>query len=311
MAYRKKPEHNANNYLKVILESLDHYNSVERLDIANLLFDGYKRIKDSPKRSASQKALILEILSKWIQVIEDLAVLCLMFCGNIVNETRAPFEIYSHIHTQKILEFYTKIKKGLSKKTVAQIYAIKLPSRLLSEGQINKREVPYFRKQIDEMVRTASDNLSKLGSLYSSRLKKGKLDYGPLVKIYFQTKHGFKIIQPTETAKVLWNLKDTDAAILEDIVKMKSGRKIMRARRFEDWTEKDVTLLVDRIKRWTEVMKEVIGAQIRYLENPNFIIPMIRKLKTDEYINNKGVKPGRNDQCPCESGLKYKKCCLN
>ena len=27
-------------------------------------------------------------------------------------------------------------------------------------------------------------------------------------------------------------------------------------------------------------------------------------------IQNKHNKPGRNDPCPCGSGLKYKKCCI-
>src|SRR3989344_6041272 len=311
MTYRKKPEHNPNNYLKVILESLEHYNSVERLDIANLLFEGYKSIKDNPQRIANQKALILEMLSKWIQVFEDLAVLSLMFGGKVVGDTRDPFEIYSYISNQKILEFYYKVKNGLPKNIISKIYAIKTPLELLKEGKINRKEYPYFKKQIDEMVDAASSNLTKLGKLYSARRKGGRLNYGFLVKIYFQTKHGFKMIQPTDTAKILWQFNDTDVAILKDVVQMRSGRKIMRIGLFEKWDEVEIVLLIDRIKGWSEVMNEIIGAQLPYLDNPNFIVPMVRSLKTDEYIKNTGVKPGRNDKCPCESNLKYKKCCFS
>lgn len=310
MVYRKKPEHNPNNYLKVILESLDHYNSVERLDIANLLFAGYKSIKNNPKRTANQKALILEILSKWIQVLEDLAVVCLMFVGKIVNDNRSPFEIYSFIKNQKILEFYSKVKRGLPKKIVAKIYAIKLPSQLLKENLINKKEYPYFKQQIDETIVTASGNLSKLGELYSARREQGRLNYGYLVQVYFKTKHSFKVIQPTKTAKILWQLKDNEAALLEDVIEKRSGRKEMRARRFEEWSEADVVKLIDLVKRWTDVVKEIVGAQLRYLENPNFIVPMIRKLKTNELIKSGVTIPGRNDLCLCGSGIKYKKCCL-
>ncbi|MBI2437198.1 MAG: SEC-C domain-containing protein [Lentisphaerae bacterium] len=32
-----------------------------------------------------------------------------------------------------------------------------------------------------------------------------------------------------------------------------------------------------------------------------------RKVAAQRTLNN---KPGRNDYCPCGSGLKYKKCCL-
>jgi len=33
-------------------------------------------------------------------------------------------------------------------------------------------------------------------------------------------------------------------------------------------------------------------------------------MKQDEALDNKPVKIKRNDPCPCESGKKYKKCCL-
>lgn len=43
---------------------------------------------------------------------------------------------------------------------------------------------------------------------------------------------------------------------------------------------------------------------------------MIRRSRHMEKIKTSPVvysipKPNRNDPCPCESGLKYKKCCLN
>jgi len=34
------------------------------------------------------------------------------------------------------------------------------------------------------------------------------------------------------------------------------------------------------------------------------------KSKTEMLALNKKIKVGRNDACPCGSGLKYKKCCL-
>jgi len=35
------------------------------------------------------------------------------------------------------------------------------------------------------------------------------------------------------------------------------------------------------------------------------------KIRVNGTINNTGKKVGRNDPCPCGSGRKYKKCCLN
>lgn len=310
MAYRKKPEHNYDNYLKVILESLEHYNSIERIDIANLLFEVYKNIESEANREANRKVLALELLSKWIQVIEDLAILCLMFSGYVVGDTRNPFEIYAYIHTKKVLEFYEQAKKGFPKKAIANVYAIKTAQTLLKERVINKKEYPHFKKQVDGLIRASDENLKKLASLFTARRKKGKPTYGLLVHVYFQTKHGFKIIQPTETAKKLWNFDDTDIAILKDVANLRSGRKVMRISLFKKFDDTEMQLLRERVKGWSEVISEIVGAQLRRLENPNFLVPMIRKIKTDELVKTTGIKPCRNDTCPCESGLKYKKCCL-
>jgi hypothetical protein len=42
--------------------------------------------------------------------------------------------------------------------------------------------------------------------------------------------------------------------------------------------------------------------------HPERVYPM--KSKTEMLAFNKKIKLGRNDACPCGSGLKYKKCCL-
>lgn len=313
MKYRKKPEHNSQNYLKVILESFEHYNTFERIDISNLLFDGYKSIKDLPNREANRKALILELISKWIQVFEDLAVLCVMFAGNVVKDDRDPFEIYANLPTKKVFDFYHKVKTGLSKKAISKIYAIKSPRELFREGIINKEELAYFKAQVDNLIKTAKENLEKPAKLYVNKKMKRYNDYGNLVKTYFNTKHGFKLIHPTQTAKKLWQFDDSDIVMVKDVVQLKGGRKtprkVLRVGMYQKFDYTEARLLVDRIKGWTDVINEIVGAQLRYFENPNYIVSIIRKLKTDEFIKTTGAKPGRNDACPCESGVKYKKCC--
>ena len=66
---------------------------------------------------------------------------------------------------------------------------------------------------------------------------------------------------------------------------------------------------MDRIKGWSDVVNEIVGAQLRVIDNPDFVIPLIRRIKTDEIIKNKKIKPKRNKLCLCGSLKKYKKCC--
>jgi hypothetical protein len=90
---------------------MEHYNIYARLDMANWLHEGYLKAKENPEAVASQKTLVLEIIAKWIQLLEDLAILCLMFAGSdikyqgspIVNLGKLPYEIYVFVDNQSIL----------------------------------------------------------------------------------------------------------------------------------------------------------------------------------------------------------------
>ena len=185
MTYKKLPEHNSDNYLKTILESMEYYNSYERHDIATLLYEGYKHAKTLQNASASQKAIVLELNAKWIQILEDLAILCLMFAGTdikyqnkqLVKTGTLPFEVYAFVDNQTILKFYTIAKRGLGKRVVAKIYGYKTPEQLLKDNSISSKEYPYFKTEMDKLFIAAKDNLNKIGALYSARKKnKGKFD---------------------------------------------------------------------------------------------------------------------------------------
>ncbi len=318
MSYRIKPEHNYDNYLKSILEAIEIYNSHERLDIANWLFEGYKRAEGIPKKTASRKAIFLEIISKWIQLFEDLAIVCLMFAGgtikykgqSLADTNKLPYEIYAtDVKNINILKFYQLAKKGFSKSVIAKIYAYKTPQELLKEGAISPKEYPYFKQKIDELVIDARNNFNKVARAYSKRKSRKDTGYGNLVKTYFITKHGFKVLHNTPTTKALWNPNTSDIVLVKGVSKMRSGRKIMRTSLYEELKNEDVGLLLKQMEGWSSVLREIAQAHIEKLDNPNFLVQRIRRLKTEEKLKSGNTKVGRNDPCPCESGLKYKRCC--
>lgn len=90
---------------------------------------------------------------------------------------------------------------------------------------------------------------------------------------------------------------------------MRSGRIIMRTSLYEELRNEDIELLLKQMEGWSSVINEIARANLKKLDNPNFLIPIVRKLKTEEIIKTSSLKIGRNNLCPCESGLKYKKCC--
>ena len=52
-------------------------------------------------------------------------------------------------------------------------------------------------------------------------------------------------------------------------------------------------------------------SEVEYLLNPSAFGKEPRMLQSSrKTVVHEGSRKGRNDSCPCGSGLKYKKCCL-
>lgn len=248
--------------------------------------------------------------------------LSLMFAGGlvkyegkpIVDKPLYPFELYAHPHhlsNKKMLEFCTVAKKrGLSKTAIAEIYALKTAHILRKEKLISGNEYPYFKQEIDKFIQVAQSNFNRVAQAYSSRKKRGRLNYGRFMQVYFKTKHGFKVIHPTQTAKLLWKFDDDYLALVKDVAELSSGRKVLTITGFKELSYKDAEQLVAKIKNWSDLINEIVGAQLRKLDDPYFIIPMVRRLKTDSILAKTGQKSvDGNAPCPCDSGLKFKVCC--
>lgn len=306
MRYRIKPEHNSKNFLRAILESLVQYNSAARLDIANLLYEGYIIAIKTPEKKYSMSTIVLELLSKWVQVLEDLAVLCMMFEAS--SNSIDPYEIYVRNNNQEVAKFLHRSRKGLPKKNISKIYALKSANEYYKAGKINKTEISYFKKTLDNELIGYQKNLDSMARVYAGRKKGKRIDYGLIVNIYFKTKHNFKIIQVTETSKKLWNFNDEETAIASKVVKLKWGRKVLKVDIFNNFKEEEVKILLARIREWSEKIDEIARVQMKALDDPYWAVPEIRLIKTKDLLKI-SRKPNRNDLCLCGSGIKFKKCC--
>jgi len=307
MKYRKRLEHNGDNYAKAILESIVEYNSVARLDIANLLHIGYEDAIKDPSKHASD-TVVLEILSKWMQVLEDLSVLLMMYEKPLTNDER--WELYMTYSNQQVLRFLHRVRKGLPKSAVMKIAGLKSANEFYREGKIHKSEIPHFKKVIDEEVSSHQKTLPSIAKAYAGNKRRGRNSIEPsiLLDIYFKTKHGFKVMHSTPTAQKVWTFDKDDMHILTHIKKWRWGRKMLQLTTFLKFKPQDVDMLVKRINEWSDLMSKLAELQLKVMDDPYFFVPDIRAIKTEEMLKSVS-KPGRNDECLCGSGLKFKKCC--
>ncbi len=311
MALIKSSIHTPENFLKAILESIALYNSHARADIANWLYEGYEKAKNNPDKQISKNTIILELLSKWVEVWEDIVVLALMFGETeITKKGKLPFEIYSSYHTQEIARFLYKAKKGLSDRLLSKIYAIKPARQMLMEGAINEKEYPYFKNWIKNKVKKGKATFYNIAREFvkGKRRGKGVIDVNFLISVNFNTKHSFKVIQATKTTQTLWNFQKNDIALI-DKVEIKGRKKMLIAGIFKKFSDDEVKLLLERINGWSAVTREIALAHLEYLEDPNWIIPEIRASKSNKLLKEDNIRPGENSSCLCESGLEFKNCC--
>ena len=307
-----KPEHSPNNYLKAVLESIVHYNAFARLTSAQWLLEGYRKSGSAYKEDKTN--LTLELISKWMQTIEDLGALSLMFAGDVVSDNRDPYEIYAKCETSEIRKFYEKARRGLSKTTILKIYGLKHPRKLLKDGLINPEELNHFEDKTNEFVESEVDNFRKLGRAFTAerKSKSSRFKYSFPVKLYFHTKHGFKMISPTETAMLVWKLDSGDFAVVRDVKQLKNGRKVMGVSVLTDlFEDKLIKELMGRIEEWGGRIQRVADIHLQSMENPRYMVERFRLIKTEDFMINTGRKKiGRNEPCPCGSGVKFKRCCL-
>lgn len=70
---------------------------------------------------------------------------------------------------------------------------------------------------------------------------------------------------------------------------------------------KNYTLEVGKFTQHMQAVARELGCSVRSIPTPDLIMDM--KLQPTEEQREKG-RVGRNDPCPCDSGEKFKKCCM-
>lgn len=160
---------NEQNYLKIVLESYSKYNHRARLDIVKILYKNFIRLDKQNAKLNLRKNLLAEILTKLLQILEDSALIAIMF----MDRSKTPFQHFINTDNRMFANFFGKAKRGFSDQQILRIYGLKTAEQLFKNGSIKKSEVLPFKREFQKMLH--SDTKPKgevvrwkyLGKLYT------------------------------------------------------------------------------------------------------------------------------------------------
>lgn len=317
--------HNEENYLRIILESYLEYNHKARLEIARILYDRFLEIPDEPKHLNLRKNLYAEIINKLMQSLEDAALIVMMF----MDIKKSPLEHFLSNDNRAFVDFFKRARKGFSDAQILRMYGLKPVHQLLKQDFIDASECADFQKLFDKIIYDPEGDKRRwkgLGKMYTesyidSSSTKRRFKKSNVISVYHNLKHAYKVLIPTELYKQIWKYDDSNPAL--DVVeqytefkKLRKNRIIKELKQFEnkkllvigsfEINNKAVEQIFERIFPQAQIIKNIAYLQLKKLDDPTFPVREFRfvifKLK------NAGKLPKHFEQCPCNSGLKFKKC---
>lgn len=320
--------HTEENYLRLILESYSGYNYKARLEIAEILYKRFLELKDIPVNDNLRKNLFAEIYSKMMQAVEDSALLAMMF----IDPNVKPLTVFTENNNPLLYKFFGKAKRGLSERQILRIFGLKPAKDLLKEGAISSSEVEDFEKQIQSILYGDSGMPGEiarwkgLGNMYtfeylnsSSNIRKRNFSKSAPVSVYFNLKHAYKVLLPTDTYKKIWPVDKTlNLAIVNSYQEFRKlfGRKLPKV--FKPYENKkmmaigtfpvskeSLTEIYSRIYPQAQEVKLIAEMQLKLLNDPLF---GVRQMRFFVYRQKGNTEPKPYENCPCSSGKKYKKC---
>lgn len=317
--------HTEENYLRIILESYLEYNHKARLEIAKILFKGFKEVSDDNENLNLRKNLYAEIINKLMQSMEDAALIAMMFS----DTKKSALEHYVGNDNSSFVNFFKKAKKGLSDAQILRMYGLRTVPELIKKGLIEQSEKLDFQNLFQELIYGQEGDKRRWkgwGKVYIKSYinpSNSKRDdkKSNVVAVYHNIKHAYKVLIPTNIFKQIWK-SDDDQPYLDIITqyttfkKLRKNRVVKELKRYEnkklltiggfELNQKAVEEIFERIFPSAQVIKNIAYLQLKKLDNPAFPVREFRFVIFR--LKNKGMLPKHFDLCPCKSGLKFKKC---
>lgn len=317
------------NYLRIILYSYQHYNHRARLDIAEILYEKFRSLPDIPENDNLKRSLTAEMYSKLMQIIEDSALLLLMF----TTEGKTPVDIFININNTMLYQFFGKAKRGiLGDRTILKGLGLKPAKDLLVDGLIDQSELKDFERVISQLLEGTDQEAGEkkrwrgLGRIYTKEYRSPKgqgykinRTKSNVISAYFNLKHNFKVLLHSPIFYKIWPLADNSVSldIVEDYKKFGDTIKNLpnQLKPYEhqkvmilgvlDVSLEAITELYQRIFPQAQEIKMMAECQLRLLDDPTFTVRDIRYII---YLQSGKPTPIPQKRCVCGGSRKFRNC---
>lgn len=288
--------------LQLLLESISKENAVARDLVGQLLFEKFSKAK----HASTRRICAVEIFCKLMEIIEDFGAFCLMWIKAPADGDR--LRVYLSVSTTDILAFYAECLGGLSREKLMAIVPFEKPEVLASEGLFSSdRERAAYQVMFDKEIAMWDQNLSMSAKLYS-RLgeESGKPRHADVLNMFFNAKHGRKVLHPKGKLADKFGLKEEEVAIIGPNHGAKAGEG--------HWLIMHFSIAPESVKKQlrdtgiiAKQLSELARARLTLLEEPQSFRSEVRKLlPTLVAMAEKTIAPDAS--CPCGNGKKFGEC---
>ena len=249
--------------LRALLESIDSCGAMAPAIISKQHYESFLKAKNNNIR----KIFAAEMFCKLMQSIEDYGAFCLMWTEDEGN----PLEKYLNVVTPRIIKFYRECSTTECSDRIRKIWGIPTAEQLIRKNILNADEKLSYEVFISKFIEEIERTFKQLkGFFQEAEDSSRKGDYGDIVNMYFNAKHGFKIMFSTKTSSKI-GVTDGSLSILIGPGILPTGDDILKYGKFRI-DSKFVGGLFERTKMIGEKLKALAHVRLGQLNNEDSFV---------------------------------------
>ena len=151
-----------------------------------------------------------------------------------------------------------------------------------------------FDAEVDAIVNWCDEQPNAIGVAFNQVMYKGKRSS---IRAFYDKRNKKVYFNPQIVSKAGMTYDTKEYCLTWPGITLKANRNVEIVLKYEN----------EKQEKFTETFE---GTKAHLIQHE---VDHLDGVKEDFYTNEKIEKPtvGRNDQCPCGSGKKFKKCCIN
>lgn len=193
--------------LRVYLESLHKIGAKAHHTVAETLLKAFRASSSGDER----KVLTLEIVAKLTGLVEDVGAFCLLWLN---YDPANPMAKLLGFKTRHIVNFYRDCDKGLTDVQFDLIYGLHPAEELLGRGILRAPHRAEYERRRDEFYKGSRTVFGGFAKVFTTNTTPDAKQHGDCLNMYFNTKHGYRIIHPDSVAPYGMKVPDDEVAVL-------------------------------------------------------------------------------------------------